>query len=241
MTNETINIYKDAKALAEGFTSFLQAVLDERESLNISLSGGSTPKVIFKHWADNYKNIIDWQKMSFFWGDERCVPPDDTMSNYGMTKSFLFDSIDKIEQSKIFRIYGENDINGEIKRYESVLNKHLPKQNELPCFDIMMLGMGDDGHTVSIFPDEIGLWDSKTNCVEAEHPETKMKRISLTGRVVNNSENIIFLVTGRNKAEKVKQIIEQRDKFIDIYPASRVNPTHGNLYWFLDEEASALL
>jgi len=241
MTNETINIYKDTKALAEGFTSFLQAELDEKQNLNISLSGGSTPKVIFKHWADTYKTIIDWQKISFFWGDERCVAPEDAMSNYGMTKSLLFDSIDKIDQSKIFRIHGENDTKSEIRRYEGILSKYLPKQNELPCFDIMMLGMGDDGHTVSIFPDQIDLWDSKTNCVEAHHPETKMRRISLTGRIVNNSNNIIFLVTGRNKAEKVKQIIEQRNKFIDLYPAARVNPTHGNLYWFLDEEAACLL
>lgn len=241
MMNESINIYKDTISLSEGFTSFLKAELDERDSLSISLSGGSTPKVLFKYWADNYSKSMDWERVSFFWGDERCVPPDDPMSNYGMTKELLFDKVERIDTSKIFRIQGESTIDDEIRRYELLMNKYLPKENGIPCFDIMMLGMGDDGHTVSIFPDRIALWDNKNNCVVAEHPETKMKRISMTGRVVNNSRNIAFLVTGKSKAEKVKQIIEHRDRFIDLYPAARVNPGHGNLYWFLDEEAAACL
>lgn len=241
MMNESINIYKDAIALSEGFTSFLKAEMEERDSLSISLSGGSTPKVLFKYWADNYNKSIDWERISFFWGDERCVPPDDPMSNYGMTKELLFDKIERIDESKIYRIQGESTITDEIRRYEILMNKQLPKEDGIPSFDIMMLGMGDDGHTVSIFPDQITLWDSKDNCVMAEHPETKMKRISMTGRVVNNSRNIAFLVTGKSKAEKVKEIIEQRDRFIDLYPAARVNPVHGNLYWFLDEEAATYL
>ncbi|HCO68839.1 MAG TPA: 6-phosphogluconolactonase [Dysgonomonas sp.] len=241
MTNETINIYKDAKALSEGFTSFLQTEMEDKESISISLSGGSTPKTLFQYWAECCNNLIEWQKMCFFWGDERCVPPDDPLSNYGMTKKFLFDFIEKITPSHIHRIHGENDIKDELRKYEGILSRELPKHNELPCFDIMMLGLGDDGHTASIFPDQIELWESRRNCVEAVHPETKMKRISLTGRIINNSNNIAFLVTGKNKARKVKEIIGERDKFMNLYPAARVNPTHGNLYWFLDEEVASLL
>lgn len=241
MINESINIYKDAEALSEGFTSFLMSEMEERDGLSISLSGGSTPKALFEHWSANYSKSIDWQRISFFWGDERCVPPGDSMSNYGMTKRLLFDKVEKIDKSKIYRIHGEDNIQDEIGRYESLMNRHLPKENGIPCFDIMMLGMGDDGHTVSIFPNRIDLWDNANNCVQAEHPETGMKRISLTGRVVNNAANIAFLVTGKNKAEKVRQIIERRESFMNIYPAARVNPVHGNLYWFLDEEAAGQL
>ena len=105
----------------------------------------------------------------------------------------------------------------------------------------MMLGLGDDGHTVSIFPYEINLWDSPKKCVVAKHPTSGMTRISLTGRIVNNSQNIVFLAMGKDKALKVKEIIQQREQFINSYPAARVNPNFGKLYWFLDEDAASLL
>lgn len=241
MINENIHIYKDVEALNEGFTSFMKEQLSLKERINISLSGGSTPKALFNHWAKFYQHDIDWNRLFFFWGDERCVIPDDPMSNFGMTKELLFDKIEAIPDYNIYRIHGENEPNDEAKWYSSVLDKLLPKENEIPALDILMLGLGDDGHTVSIFPDQMELWDKQENCIVAQHPETKMPRVSLTGKVVNNAHNIAFLVTGKNKAEKVKQIIQQREKFINTYPAARVNPQHGNLYWFLDEEAASLL
>jgi len=234
-------IYKNTTDLADGFTDLLKGELNNKSMVNLSLSGGSTPKALFNHWADNYKDSLDWDRITFFWGDERCVPPDDPMSNFGMTKELLFDRVEKINHKLVHRIHGENDPQEEIEWYENILDKYLPKKNNIPCLDLLMLGMGDDGHTVSIFPDQIDLWDTDANCVLAKHPETKMTRISLTGRVVNNARNIAFLVTGKNKAEKVKQIIEQRELLTDFYPATRVNPTHGNLYWFMDEEAASLL
>ncbi len=241
MKNEIINIYKDAEALSEGFTSLLRKELANKDILNLSLSGGSTPKALFNYWVANYKDSLDWNRIGFFWGDERCVPPDDSMSNFGMTKELLFDHIDSIDKKKIHRIHGENDPQEEIEWYEDIMDKYLSKVNDIPSVDIMMLGMGDDGHTVSIFPDQIQLWGTQANCVEASHPETGMLRISMTGRVVNNSKNIAFLVTGKNKAEKVKQIITTRERYIDLYPAARVDPENGSLYWFLDEDAASLL
>lgn len=238
---EKVNIYKDTVALSEGFTSFLKEELQKRDMLNISLSGGSTPKALFNYWADQYKDSIDWQRIAFYWGDERCVPPDDEMSNFGMTKDLLFSKVDAILKKQIHRIHGENDPEEEIVWYTGIMNRFLPRENNYPVFDIMMLGLGDDGHTVSIFPNQIELWDDQSDCVLAHHPETGMTRISLTGNVVNNSRNIAFLVTGKSKAEKVKHIIQQRKDFLDKYPAARVNPTAGNLYWFLDEEAASLL
>jgi len=239
--NETVNIYKDVKSLNEDFTSLLKSELEVKENVNIALSGGSTPKALFEYWAECYRNTIDWQRIAFFWGDERCVVPEDPMSNYGMTKQLLFDNVPKIDKQKIHRIHGENIVEEELVWYKNIMDKYLPKQNGIPSLDIMMLGLGDDGHTVSIFPDHIELWDSAYNCVEAAHPESKMPRITITGRVVNNAKSVVFLVTGKSKAEKVKQIIEERDKYYDIYPAARVAPENGHLYWFLDQEAASML
>lgn len=239
--DKKINIYKDVEALSEGFTSLLQEELAKRETVNVSLSGGSTPKALFNYWVVNSKESIDWNRVAFFWGDERCVRPTNEMSNFGMTKKLLFDKIPAIDKKKIHRIHGENESKEEVQWYTSIMDKYLPKENNLPVFDIMMLGMGDDGHTVSIFPHQIELWDAEADCVTAQHPETGMERISLSGRLVNNSRNIVFLVTGKNKAEKVKQIVEEREKFADIYPAARVNPVNGKLFWMLDEEAASLL
>lgn len=238
---EKINIYKDIQSLSEGFTSFLKDELAKKEEINISLSGGSTPKALFNHWASNYHDSLDWQRIAFYWGDERCVPPDDEMSNFGMTKDLLFSKVDGIVKKQIHRIHGENDPEEEIVWYTGIMNRFLPRENNYPVFDIMMLGLGDDGHTVSIFPDQINLWENQSDCVLAKHPETGMLRISLTGHVVNNAKNVAFLVTGKNKAEKVREIIQQRKEFVDKYPAARVNPENGNLYWFLDEEAASLL
>lgn len=241
MMDKKINIYKDVEALSEGFTSLLQEELAKREIVNVSLSGGSTPKALFNYWVANCKESIDWNRVAFFWGDERCVRPTNEMSNFGMTKKLLFDKIPAIDKKKIHRIHGENESKEEVQWYTSIMDKYLPKENNLPAFDIMMLGMGDDGHTVSIFPHQIELWDAEADCVTAQHPETGMERISLTGRLVNNSRNIVFLVTGKNKAEKVKRIVEEREKFADTYPAAKVTPLNGKLFWMLDEEAASLL
>ena len=239
--DKKIDIYKDVEALSEGFTLLLKDELLKREIVNVSLSGGSTPKAIFNYWVANCKESIDWSRIAFYWGDERCVPPTDEMSNFGMTKSLLFDKIPTIDKKKIHRIHGENESKEEVLWYTSIMDKYLPKENNLPVFDIMMLGMGDDGHTVSIFPNQIELWNAESDCVTAQHPDTGMERVSLTGRIVNNARNIVFLVTGKNKAEKVKQIIEEREKFVGTYPAAKVKPENGKLFRMLDEEAAGLL
>lgn len=238
---DIINIYKNTEELSIGFTSLLNSELEKKQLVNISLSGGTTPKALFKYWAKNCQDSIDWQRLIFYWGDERCVRPDNPMNNFSMARELLFDKVDKINMKQLHRIHGENDPEEEIVWYTGIMNRFIPRENNFPVFDIMMLGLGDDGHTVSIFPNQIDLWDSNTDCVITKHPESGMTRISLTGSVVNNSKNIAFLATGKNKAEKVKQIIEQRQEYFDKYPAARVYPTNGNLYWFLDEEAASML
>lgn len=241
MIKEEIKIYEDPNALSEAFTEFLLKLMDVYPHMNLALSGGTTPKVIFDYWAEHCKDRIDWNRVSFFWGDERCVPPENVMNNYGMTKDHLFDKVPAIPNNNIYRIHGENEPEEEALWYSRVLSGKLMQKLDMPSFEVVMLGLGDDGHTVSIFPSQIDLWDSKDICVVAEHPESGMQRVSISGRVVNNSQYVVFLATGKNKAEKVRDIIKNRKDFINKYPAARVNPKKGYLYWFLDKEAASLL
>lgn len=241
MIKEEIEVYQDATALSEGFTAFLIKLMDVYPRVNIALSGGTTPKVVFDYWAENCKDKIDWSRLFFFWGDERCVPPENVMNNYGMTKDHLFDKVSEIPKNNIYRIHGENEPEEEADWYSRILETRVLQRRNLPCFEIIMLGLGDDGHTVSIFPNQISLWDSKDICVIGEHPESKMKRVTISGQVVNNAQYTVFLATGKAKAEKVRDIIKNREQFLDKYPAARVNPKKGYLYWFLDAEAASLL
>lgn len=241
MIKEEIKIYNDALALSEGFTELLKKLLEVYPHINLSLSGGSTPKALFDYWAANCKDSIAWERISFYWGDERCVTPDDTMSNYGMTKTHLFDKVPAIMASNIYRIKGENEPAKEAEAYGKILESNLLQRQNTPSFEVVMLGLGDDGHTVSVFPHQMDLWNSNENCIVAQHPDTGMKRVSISGKVVNNAQYTIFLVTGKNKAEKVRDIIRNRKQLLNVYPAARVNPVNGYLYWILDSEAASLL
>lgn len=235
-----IQIFETQAGLNHAFTERMKEASSEKRTVSIALSGGSTPKSLFDYWAQLPEGEIDWKKFRFFWGDERCVPPSDNESNYKMTKEHLFDLI-AVPDENIFRIQGEDNPESEAKRYGKLLDEKLPTINDIPSFDILMLGMGDDGHTASIFPHEIELWNSPENCVVATHPVSGQKRVSLSGKVINTAKNIFFLVTGNNKAEKVKEIIEYPHEAEKKYPAALVQPNSGNLHWFLDDGANGLL
>lgn len=235
-----IQIFNSLQELNESFTEWFKEISSSEKQITVALSGGSTPKSLFSYWSSLPEGEIDWAKIKFFWGDERCVPPNDSDSNYKMTKDHLFDNIE-IPKENIFRIMGENNPTEEAKRYSDLLNKELEVRNNVPTFDIVILGMGDDGHTASIFPHEIELWDSDYNCVAATHPDSGQKRVSITGKVINSAKNVAFLVTGDNKAEKVKEIIENPEESEKKYPAALVQPDSDNLCWYLDEKAASLI
>ncbi len=232
-----ILIFEDKTALARSFGELLSGIAIDRDSVYIALSGGSTPKVIFDLLAAEFRRKIDWGKLKFFWGDDRCVPPDHPDSNYGMTRQHLFDKL-PIPESNIYRVKGELPVAEAVADYIEVVDKVVPKKNGLPRFDIMMLGMGDDGHTASIFPYAIDLWESPNLCEEATHPQSGQKRVTMTGNVINNSELTVFLVTGSNKAEKVDEIINGKVGFSQ-YPAALADG--DKLLWMLDKEAAANL
>jgi 6-phosphogluconolactonase len=207
--------------------------------LSIALSGGSTPKSIFRIIADKHRPMIDWSRIVLFWGDERCVPHSDPESNYRMTYENLFRHLN-FPKLNFCRIDGENVPEEEAKRYSERVDIMLPHANGLPQFDMMMLGLGDDGHTASIFPYNIGLFGSENLFETSVHPVTGQKRITATGKLINNSREICFLVTGTEKAHIVATVLLKKEGWEKL-PASLVHPADGRVIWLLDRKAAALL
>jgi 6-phosphogluconolactonase len=230
-------IFQDQLKLVKGFTEYFMKLINQKSgSFHVALSGGSTPKIWFDYLAKNHTSDIPWEKVHLYWGDERCVPPDDPESNFGMTKKHLLDKI-TIPDKNIHRIQGELKPKEAATLFEKELMKNI---GENPVFDLIILGMGDDGHTASVFPHEIKLWDSAALCIVATHPTSGQNRISISGKVINNASALAFLVTGKNKEERVVEIFNQEPNAA-YYPASLVKPENGLLHWFLDREAANLL
>ncbi len=242
MRKKNIHIFSTSQNLAAFFTRNLAVLshsLPEGTKTSVALSGGSTPRDIFQYISQNAVDSINWDSIQLFWGDERCVPPNHEESNYKMTLDTLLVNI-PLESSGIFRIKGENNPIEEAERYSSVVSGLLPKHKYTPAFDMVLLGLGEDGHTASIFPPYIQLFDSKNLFASTQNPYTGQKRITATGRVINNAKQVFFLVTGASKAEMVARLIKKQEGYENL-PASKVMPESKNLLWLLDEQAAALL
>jgi len=236
-------IFQTPQDLAEAFAADLadkiKKAADGKEYLNIALSGGNTPKILFTVLAEKYSQSLDWCYVHFFWVDERCVPPEDPESNFGMTKQFLLDKI-KIPRKNIHRMRGENDPGREAERYSEEILKYVCKGKYLPVFDIMILGIGDDGHTASIFTGNTELLSSEKICGTSVHPVSGQIRITLTGKVINNSKEIFFLVTGEKKSDIVYKIISKSSDTV-TFPAANIFSVHGKTIWLLDEESGRFI
>jgi 6-phosphogluconolactonase len=237
---ETVSELTDR--LAEVFFSHMGALCRQQKAVNIALSGGNTPQLLYKKIASHHAfspEIDDWSKVHFFWGDERCVPPHHPESNFGMANRYLLRALN-IKESNIHRIRGESRPEEEANRYGGEIGSYVATRNSIPVFDWIFLGMGDDGHTASIFPDQISLLYADTICAVAVHPKSGQQRITLTGKPLINAKRITFLVTGSSKAQRVKEIIRD-DPSSKLYPARYIKPLQGKLEWFLDKEAAGLL
>lgn len=242
INDRNIFIADDPKSLAPAFVNLLEdafAGLTENTPFNLLLSGGSTPRLIFEQLTKYYDQKVDWHRIRFFWGDERCVPPDDPESNYQMARKSLLNPL-SIPSSNIFRIKGENDPEAESRRYETVIKEELKDKNTVLPFDLVMLGIGEDGHTVSLFPHNLPLFHSQRLFVPSEHPLTGQKRVSATGTLINQAKKAVFLVTGAAKAEIATQIYHRTGNW-EKMPASYVKPLNGELYWLFDRPAASLL
>ena len=221
-------IFADPTELARGAAELFVAEQPE----TVALSGGSTPKLMFQMLADQFRDDVPWDKIHFFWSDERHVPPDDPESNYRMANEALLSHVNGI----VHRIPSENpDAAAAANEYEQTLVE-VTKQT-LPRLDLIFLGLGTDGHTASIFPGSEVLHETKRLVAAPYVEKFNSYRITMTLPLLNNGATVVFLVSGAEKAEIVKAVLEGENK----YPAQAVKPTQGELIWMLDKEAAAYL
>ncbi len=240
IVNYKIIIKKDTIEIAEQFSKIvIEKIKKKRGKFSLALSGGSTPAAIFKYLAENHSSNIDWTKVLLFWGDERCVHPGSDESNYKMAYENLISQVD-LPITNVFRIRGEHDPVEEAEYYSDLIRDKIKKKHKLPRFDLIMLGLGTDGHTASIFPDQIDLLHSDKICEVAVHPESGQQRITFTGKVINNAGTVIFLVQGKSKSKIAAAILNGSDEN-NKYPAAHIKPAYGELIWLLDNQAAAKL
>lgn len=236
-----LRIYVDGPAVARAFADYLVAKLKDQPSgtLSWALSGGSTPKLLFNLLAEEYHDKIDWSRIHFFWGDERCVPHDDPESNFGEVKRLLFDKV-PVVWDQVHAVETDLEPEAAAEAYSKTMLAILPTNEQgLPVIDINMLGMGGDGHTASIFPANMKeLLPDPRVCAVATHPDSGQKRVTMTGPVLNASAEVAFLITGNSKTQRVAQILN-RESGAEIYPVAHIKPISGKLLWFLDEAAAA--
>jgi 6-phosphogluconolactonase len=239
---QTIQIFNSVDELSHFFAHQLIARIQEKSKgsyFSIALSGGSTPKSVFEYLASNFKHNIPWEKIIVFWGDERCVAPENNESNYKMAKENLLDRV-PIPANHIFRIMGENEPSVESSSYSAIVKQNLNSDSDIPQFDLIMLGLGDDGHTASIFPGNPHLLIGNKLFDVAENPYTRQKRITATFNIINQALSIVFFVTGKSKAEMLANIIERKDGSEKL-PASMVQPVYGDVTWLLDVQSASKL
>ncbi len=228
-----IQIFNDSYSACYHLAEDLKA-LNNKES-NIAISGGSSPLLLFNIMKDNFV-ASDFSNLNFFWVDERFVESESEESNYGNFSRILIDN-KIINRNKVFPMYKNGTANQIIKKIKEEIKLKVPYKNDIPFFDLIILGLGDDGHTASLFPDNLIALDSNEIIIKTEHPKSKQKRLTLTKNVINNSSKAIMLCLGKNKAKIVKDILINNNKAL---PASYIQNKYEYI-WYLDEESASLL
>ena len=237
-----MNIEELSNSAKRSFIEIANETIKARGRFLTVLSGGFTPLKLYEKLA---KENLDWTRVHFFWGDERCVPVDDPGNNFGQAKKVWFDNIGA---TNIHRIKSDPST-GSGQRFEparaasdyaATLKVFAEPPLDWPRFDLVLLGMGEDGHTASLFPGSPVDVDSPTLAVTANYQDRPANRVTLTPMVFNQAREIWFLVTGSSKAETLRKVLKGEYK-PDVYPAQRIQPVNGNLVWMIDEAAGSLL
>src|SRR5437588_12027489 len=225
-------------AAAEEFIRAARTAIGGYGRFTVALAGGSTPKGVYSLLATNYTNFA-WNRVFLFFGDERHVPPTDPESNYRMASESLITKI-AIPAENVFRVPAENsDASAAALDYENQLRRFFElRPGEFPRFDLILLGLGPDGHTASLFPNTAALNETKLLVVANWVEKFKANRITFTYPVLNNAACVIFLVNGADKADMVRTVLE--DGRADL-PSQRVHPVNGRLLWLLDKGAASKL
>jgi 6-phosphogluconolactonase len=225
------------RAAVNEITVAAEAAIGEHGRFTIALSGGNTPRGVYSLLAEK-GDAFPWHKTFFFFGDERSVAPDHPDSNYRMAKEALFSKAPVPEQN-VFRIPAELGAEKAAGNYENTLKEFFKAQpGQWPRFDLILLGIGDEGHTASLFPDSVALAETSRLVVPNWIEKLKTNRITFTFPMINNAAETMFLVAGRGKAEIVKHVFLAEG---EIYPVQRVRPARGRLLWVVDQAAASLL
>ena len=228
-------------AAAEEVVRTANEAVTQRGRFTIALAGGSTPKSLYNLLATNARTALPWDRMFFFWGDERHVPPTDPESNYRMVEEAMLSKI-PVAAGNVFRIKAENpDAAAAAEDYEQTLRKFFALESgQFPRFDLILLGMGPDGHTASLFPGTAALQEKSRLVVANWVEKMKTHRISLTLPVLNAARCVTFLVSGTDKATVLRTVLEENVP-PEQYPAKLVKPSDGKLIWLIDRAAASQL
>jgi 6-phosphogluconolactonase len=232
MSGEVIRTKNFVSDAAEFIFGLAKKSLKERGEFRVALSGGNTPRPVYSEWAQIGKDLR-WNQMIFTFGDERCVPPDDQQSNFRMARESLFGPAGVTEKS-ILRMRGESEPESAAQEYEDQLNLLAKqRQEEIYQHDLILLGVGDDGHTASLFPGTAALENKSRNVVANFVPKFNTWRVTMTYRIINRARTVCFLVNAAKNPELIARVIAG-----DLqYPAAGVKPDSGNLVWVLGEAA----
>jgi len=240
-----IKILENAEAVANAATrEFLRraaVAVTERGLFTVVLSGGSTPRLLFREMASAAARDLPWKKVHLFWGDERTVPPDHPDSNFQMVQEELLARVE-VPAGNIHRMHGEDsDPAAAAADYETELRAFFDlRSRQLPRFDLVFLGLGADGHTASLFPGSEALTETERLVVAPWVAQLKTRRLTLTARVLNHAACVVFLVTGEEKAEILQRALEGPRNPLEL-PCQLIEPGDGELMWIIDTAAARLL
>ena len=241
--NPDIRIFKDLEQLskhaADIFVDQAAQAIRERGRFLVALNGGSTPTRLFQLLATDYRNKVDWPGVHVFWGDERCVPPQDSGSSYGQAQGILLDHV-AMPESNIHRVKGELDPATATTEYAQTLKSFAAEHLEFPRFDLVYLGMGEDGHTASLFPGSTVHVTEPVIAVTANYQHRPANRVTVTPIVFNQARTVAFMATGEKKANTLSEVLSDRYN-PELYPAQRIDPKDGQLIWLVDEVAASRL
>ena len=226
-----------ARAAAQEFHRLAEAAVGDRDRFSVALSGGNTPRDVYSLLADEHKEL-PWDKIHIFFGDERHVPPDHPDSNFHMASESLLSRV-PIPENNVHRIRAELDADSAALDYEGQLREFFQLiDHGWPRFDLVLLGLGDDGHAASLFPGSAALTESARMAVANWVEKFRAFRITLTYPVLNHAAEVVFLVSGESKAEILNDVLRPGVK---KYPAQSVQPVNGRLLWLVDHDAARML
>ena len=235
-----VKILKDTDAITEFVARQIiqsaETAIAERGQFTLALAGGSTPKPIYTSLATVYGDALDWSKTHLFWGDERTVPPDHPDSNFRMVQGALLERIP--HPAGVHRVMGELEPTKAAARYEQRIAEIF--HDETPHFDIVLLGMGNDGHTASLFPHTEALNETERWVVANYVPKLETWRITMTYPILNNARQVVFMVAGEEKADMLYEVLHGEVRPFDL-PSQAVNPAPGDVTWVVDYAAGRQL